>query len=82
MKELLGFKRVDFGKKEVILQNHGDIIFFDWENDGHSDHVGIVERVENGCVYTVEGNTSGDVCKENVYGLDSGVIFGYGTPIY
>lgn len=34
----------------------GDIIFFDWEADGHSDHVGIVERCENGKVYTIEGN--------------------------
>ena len=23
----------------------GDIIFFDWENDGSADHVGIVEKV-------------------------------------
>ena len=40
----------------------GDIIFFDWDDggqDGQPDHVGIVEKVENGRVYTVEGN-SGD----------------------
>ena len=30
----------------------GHIIFFDWEGDGLTDHVGIVERVENGTVYT------------------------------
>ena len=35
------------------------IIFFDWEGDGETDHVGIVEKCENGVVYTVEGN-SGD----------------------
>jgi cell wall-associated NlpC family hydrolase len=23
----------------------GDIVFFDWQRDGHSDHVGIVEEV-------------------------------------
>lgn len=28
----------------------GHIIFFDWEGDGLTDHVGIVERVENGTV--------------------------------
>ena len=33
----------------------GDIIFFDWEGDGTTDHVGIVEKCENGTVYTVEG---------------------------
>ena len=43
----------------------GDIIFFDWEGDGTTDHVGIVEKCENGTVYTVEGN-SGDACNKNV----------------
>lgn len=59
----------------------GDIIFFDWEGDGETDHVGIVERVENGIVYTVEGN-SGDACKQNSYTIGNSVIYGYGTPAY
>lgn len=32
----------------------GTIIFFDWEGDGVTDHTGIVEKCENGTVYTVE----------------------------
>lgn len=59
----------------------GMIIFFDWEGDGETDHVGIVERVENGTVYTVEGN-SGDSCKLNSYAVGSSVIYGYGCPAY
>lgn len=59
----------------------GDIIFFDWENDGECDHVGIVEKCENGVVYTVEGN-SGDACRQNQYTVGSGTIYGYGTPAY
>lgn len=55
--------------------------FFDWEGDGETDHVGIVERVENGTVYTVEGN-SGDECRQNSYSIGSSVIYGYGTPAY
>ena len=51
----------------------GNIIFFDWESDGLADHVGIVERVENGLIYTVEGN-SGDRCVENRYYLGSSPI--------
>ena len=35
----------------------GDIIFFDWKNDGTIDHVGIVENVADGMVHTVEGNS-------------------------
>lgn len=59
----------------------GDIIFFDWESDGLADHVGIVEKVENGLIYTVEGN-SGDVCAERHYISGSAPIYGYGLPLY
>ena len=66
----------------------GDIIYFDWDNKGNSgpqdglaDHVGIVEKVENGLVYTVEGN-SGDSCRENRYAIGHYEIYGYGTPAY
>ena len=59
----------------------GDIIFFDWESDGLADHVGIVEKVEDGLVYTAEGNT-GDVCAERNYAVGSAPIYGYGLPMY
>ena len=64
------------------------IIFFDWDNkgssgpqDGQSDHTGIVQKVENGIVYTVEGN-SGDTCRTKTYTVGSSVIYGYGIPAY
>lgn len=61
----------------------GDIIFFDWadKHDGSADHVGIVEKVENGRVYTIEGN-SHDECKQRDYDINSTEIRGYGTPVY
>lgn len=59
----------------------GDIIFFDWKGDGTTDHVGIVEKCENGTVYTVEGN-SGDACKQRQYVVGSSNIYGYGIPAY
>lgn len=65
----------------------GMIIFFDWDDpdeggqDGLSDHVGIVEKVENGRVYTVEGN-SGDSCRQKSYPLGYYQILGYGIPAY
>ena len=53
----------------------GMIIFFDWDNkggsgpqDGEADHVGIVQKVENGIIYTVEGN-SGNLCRVNRYSV-------------
>ena len=62
----------------------GMIIFFDWAyngQDGTADHTGIVERVENGIVYTVEGNTS-DSCAERHYAVGHSEILGYGMPAY
>lgn len=55
----------------------GDVIFFDWQGDGHSDHVGIVIGTDGNRVYTVEGN-SGDACKVRDYDINSSVIMGYG----
>lgn len=67
----------------------GMIIFFDWDSpngesgpqDGLSDHVGIVEKVENGRVYTIEGNTS-DSCARRSYPVGYYEILGYGIPAY
>ena len=66
----------------------GQIIFFDWDNkgssdpqDGLSDHVGIVEKCENGIVYTIEGN-SGDSCRQRQYPVGYYEILGYGVPAY
>jgi hypothetical protein len=64
----------------------GTIIFFDWDDedsgqDGIPDHVGIVEKVENGRVYTVEGN-SGNRCRERSYPAGHYEILGYGIPAY
>lgn len=73
-------------KIDGILLNM--IIFFDWDNkgssgpqDGLSDHVGIVQKVENGIVYTVEGN-SGDSVRVNQYSVGHYEVLGYGVPQY
>ena len=61
----------------------GMIIFFDWNDengqDGLSDHTGIVEKVENGRVYTIEGN-SGDSVRQNSYPVGHYEVLGYGCP--
>lgn len=58
----------------------GDVIFFDWENDGISDHVGIVEKLENGLVHTVEGNINDSVVQKQ-YPMGDIYIHGYGQVI-
>ena len=66
----------------------GDIIYFDWDNkgaagnqDGLADHVGIVEKIIDDKVFTIEGNT-GDQCAERTYTIGYYEILGYGTPAY
>ena len=64
-------------RKCSLHKTHDNIIFFDWESDGLADHVRIVEKVEDGLIYTVEGN-SGDACKIKSYSLTYECIKGYG----
>ena len=71
-----------------LIDKKNALIFFDWDNkgssgpqDGLSDHVGIVQKVENGIVYTVEGN-SGDSCRVNQYSIGHYEVLGYGVPRY
>lgn len=56
----------------------GDLIIFSWNSDwggdpyeeaGH-DHIGIVQRTENGVIYTIEGN-SGNAVREKNYSVDN-----------
>lgn len=54
----------------------GDAILFDWGADGNSDHIGIVEKVENGKITTIEGNSS-DSVKRNTYEINSSKILGF-----
>lgn len=60
----------------------GMLIFFRWYGSDSSiaDHVGIVERVESGRVYTIEGNAN-DQVRQNSYPIGYGEIKGYGAPV-
>ena len=50
-------------------------------HDELSDHTGIVQKVENGRVYTVEGN-SVDSVRINQYSVGYYEILGYGIPCF
>ena len=75
------FQERDQWKYRDYEPSPGDLIFYDWESDGLADHVGIVERVEDGIVYSIEGN-AGDACIENSHYLATAPIYGYGVPAY
>lgn len=65
-------------KNKSYIPQTGDIIFFDWNGDGHVQHVGIVEKVENDKVCTIEGNSKDEVRNKN-YSLTNKSIYGYGS---
>lgn len=83
-------------KNAFFLKNEkqplpGDQIFFS-KNGFFSGvyHTGLVKKVENNVVYTIEGNTSngsevepngGAVCEKS-YSLTNSKIYGYGRPPY
>ena len=63
------------------IPQKGDIVVFDYNHNRTSDHIGLVERVENGRLYTIEGNKD-NMVKRCEYNLSSNEIRAYLTPEY
>ncbi len=53
----------------------GDLILFDRNRNGEPDHIGIVERTENGVIHTIEGNAS-DRVRRHSYTVGSSNMVG------
>lgn len=71
----------EFFKDKKQFDNNasvGDQIFF-FDSKGEINHTGIVYKVEDDYVYTVEGN-SGDEVKTHRYAASNKKIAGYGHP--
>ena len=74
-------------ENEDRVPNAGDIIFYDWEdngsgdNRGNSDHVGIVEKVEENNITVIEGNIDNAVGRRTIK-VNGKYIRGYGVPKY
>ena len=82
-------KGVDFYKEKEQLKfpkeytpQMGDIIFFDWNQNGVIDHVGIVEKVEKGYVYSIEGNVDYKDVQRRKSKVNASYIYAYGSPDY
>lgn len=74
-------------ENENRIPTPGDILFYDWEDDGkgdnkgRSDHVGIVEKVSGGNITIIEGNYSNSV-KRRTLKVNGKYIRGYAVPKY
>lgn len=76
------FKSNHRWKDNLYTPQKGDIVFFDWDNDGYANHVGIVQAVEGNTVTTIEGNTGGINGYTVMRCERSENILGYGVPNY
>lgn len=74
-------------ENDAYTPKAGDIIFYDWQdngagdNTGGSDHVGIVEKVSGSAITVIEGNISNAVGRRSLQ-VNGKYIRGYGVPKY
>lgn len=59
----------------------GDVVFYDWNGDGSSDHVGIVVNNSFGELNVIEGNMKDSVGYRKINSSASQII-GFGRPNY
>ena len=59
----------------------GWVIFYDWQGDGHTEHVGIVESVKDGVITVIEGNHNDAVGRRQIR-VGNPSIYGYGVPAF
>jgi hypothetical protein len=74
-------------ENDAYTPKRGDIIFYDWQDNGNgdngggSDHVGIVTEVNGGNITVIEGNISDKVGYRTLK-VNGNFIRGYGLPDY
>lgn len=74
-------------ENDAYVPQPGDFLFYDWQdngngdNSGSPDHVGIVEKVENGVITVIEGNHYNAVGRRTLE-VNGRYIRGYGVPKY
>ena len=72
---------------DAFVPKPGDILFYDWDDNGvgdtkgDSEHVGIVAKVEGDTITVIEGNYSNSV-KRRYIKVNGRYIRGYGVPKY
>lgn len=81
------FKQAGIWEEDgTIVPNPGDLIVYNWgatvqPNNGFADHIGIVYKIKDNMIVTIEGNVSNCVKYCHV-GIGSPVIRGFAKPNY
>ena len=63
-------------KQIVKKPKVNDVIFYDWDNDNGIDHVGIIYKIDNKYIYTIEGNKH-EKCDTRKISKNSNFIYGF-----
>ena len=72
-------------ENDAHVPSPGDIMLYDWQDDGKGDnvgspdHIGIVVRVEDGVIRIIEGNLDNKVWHRDI-AVNGKNIRGYGVP--
>lgn len=75
------YKKRGEWKERGYFPQTGDIIFYDWDSNGTSDHVGIVTEINGAVMKIIEGNCSDSVAYRHI-STSYTFIKGYGVPSY
>lgn len=82
------FKNIGaWAESDSRVPNPGDIVFYDWDDNGKGDntgnpeHVGIVEKVVGDTIHVIEGNYD-DSVKRRYIRVNGKNIRGFGVPKY
>lgn len=70
-----------FHSEKSYSPKRGDIVFYNWNSDSVSDHVGIVIHNNFGVLNVIEGNKDSSVGYRSISVSDP-CIMGYGSPEY
>lgn len=74
-------------ENDAYIPKVGDVIFYDWDDNGvgdntdKADHVGIVVGVDVKNIYVIEGN-NGNAVKRRTIKINGRYIRGFGVPAY
>lgn len=74
-------------ENDAYIPKAGDIIFYDWQdngkgdNVGYTDHVGLVEKVVDNTIIVIEGNINNSVNRRNI-SVNGKNIRGFAVPKY
>jgi LysM repeat protein len=74
---------------KTMMPEIGDVIYYDWQNDGTPSHVGYVAKISGQELTVIEGNKSTVIEEEEstwvgerIIAIGHKDIFGYGKPDY